>query len=144
MDPCVWGPPLWRLMHGTAAREPRRAQAAVLACLYSMRAVLPCRKCRESLTAILAGLEGMHFPSVFEVTWMVHNYVNRKLGKPPLSLRRARRLWAVMSAPGDPVALADALVIIDANYGAYLASQAAYKQFWRATAALCQLTPSMR
>lgn len=146
MDPCVWGPPLWRLLHGSAMAHPVKSRGHVLQCLSSMRAVLPCEKCRKSLTAILEGLSGLHFANVFEVTWMVHNYVNRKLNKPLLPLSRARRLWTVASAPGDPLSLVDSLVIIDTNY-AQCGSQnkrVAYRTFWNAVRRLCALSPSMR
>jgi hypothetical protein len=111
-----------------------------------MRDVLPCSKCRQSLAVILKGMEGLRFESVFEVTWMVHNYVNRKLGKPLLLLSRASRLWDVASAPGDPLSLVDSLVIIDTNYtqcGA-VDKRTAYKAFWNAVRYLCALSPVMR
>ena len=145
MDPCVWGPPLWRLLHGSAV-APGKVRAHVMQCLASMRAVLPCDKCRKSLTAILAGLSGLRFANVFEVTWIVHNYVNRKLKKPLLSLSRARRVWTTASAPGDALSLVDSLVIIDTNYAQCGSpnKKTAYRTFWNAVRHLCALSPSMR
>jgi len=69
--------------------------------------------------------------------WMLHNAVNRKLGKPELPLHRARLRWSVSTV--DPIALLDALLIVAYNYrNCKLQNKlAAYRALWEAVGTLC-------
>lgn len=151
MDPCVWGPPLWSLLHGAAQAQPLRAEAPVRDAIMAMRCVLPCKHCRVSLRRFWEAVSGACFEDPFDLVWLLHNSVNRKLGKPELTHERARRVWSnSVHEPVSALRLAEALVIVDAN----LATRAlgrerravlrCYEQWWDAVARLCALVPMLQ
>jgi hypothetical protein len=146
MDPCIWGPPIWRLLHGTALAAGESCRAAVETTLAAMVHVLPCRKCRTSLRLLRAEIAQIPTGGVFDELWLLHNMVNRKIGKPQMRHGRAVRLWRSMTVPVEALQLADALVLVDGNYAECgdRDKSRAYEQWWEGVAALCEFTPALR
>lgn len=106
--PAVWGPHLWKSIHyialGYPAEKPSESDKANYKAFYmNLHKVVPCIKCAENYQRHLSevpAIDGYLGSSarLFEWTWMLHNVVNRDLGKREISLEAARR--AYMSAAG--------------------------------------------
>lgn len=148
MDGCVWGPPLWSLVHGAAMSADSGAEETVRSIIETMECVLPCKHCRASLSRFRPVIQTLCFATPFEMTWLLHNSVNRKLGKPEMTFERAHRVWSNCSSePVSAMQLAEALVVVDAN----LANRAhwyrdaklvrCYRRWWSEVAALCDHIP---
>lgn len=144
MDPVAWGPPLWSLLHA-AARSATRVPS-VHAALQAMHSTLPCCKCRSSLRSFYRAITSLPLDSDFALTWMLHNAVNRKLGKAELTLARAERRWATATAPVCPLALLDAMLIVAHNYGGCRRKdkRQQYAALWAAVADMCDAVCSVR
>jgi len=97
-DPKVFGPGMWSSIHIYAAEAttPERKNCFIdfITVLFSN---LKCLNCRQHATAYLE----RHPPrdvidepdGLFRWTWMMHNVVNRRLGKPELSFEEASKLF---------------------------------------------------
>jgi hypothetical protein len=144
MDPCIWGPPIWKLLHASAAAG---APAELIdRTLETMAHVLPCAKCRGSLAKFLPRLAKLGFADSVTKLWFLHNLVNRKLGKPAMPFRRAERLWETRSVPAAPLELADSLAIVDGNYRRFARAGRSqhYAAWWARVADLCALHGGLR
>jgi hypothetical protein len=144
MDPCIWGPPIWKLLHASAtAGAPVEM---IDHTLQTMAHVLPCAKCRNSLAKFLPRLTKLGFEDSATKLWFLHNLVNRKLGKPAMPFRRAERLWETRSVPAAPLELADALAIVDGNYPKCKQAGRSryYGAWWAQVADLCALHKFLR
>jgi len=149
MDPVVWGPPLWALMHSAALRAPRRAAPVVERTLDAMERTLPCAFCRASLAAFRPALARLEFEGPFEMLWMLHNTVSTKLQLQggmgaPMSFERAKRRWATATEPVSELQLLNALIVTAGNYRTCPDAQKRrwYAQLWRGIATLCTMVPT--
>ena len=101
VDPEKWGRPTWVMMHGLAYLAATGALHADVArgTLDDMRVLLPCKKCRVGLTALIAASpvprEARALPR-----WVheAHNAVNRKKERPSPRVAMADGLGSVIAA----------------------------------------------
>jgi hypothetical protein len=101
--PAVWGPHLWKSIHyialGYPAEKPTDEDRANYKAFYTeFYKVIPCIKCAENYKRHLSevpAIDGYLGSSdrLFEWTWMLHNTVNRELGKKTVSLEEAKRIY---------------------------------------------------
>lgn len=96
MAPSIWGPLVWRLVHGMAKEYDnledtiRFDQMLIfIRFLQVISFVLPCYDCRESYTDYILSAhrdgsmhEAFRTATVMHLTFMLHNRVNQKLNKP--------------------------------------------------------------
>lgn len=82
MDPKVWGPHAWALIHAVARRSP--SPEHFKAALQAVAACLPCQSCRRHFSALLRSARGRMIMQKTPATAarMLHDEVNRKLNKP--------------------------------------------------------------
>ena len=96
-DPKIWGPHVWATMHAFALYVDRTQDLdrliAFRAFLNDLVALLPCTTCRQDYSAYLAKHEMPGLSRAFEWTVDLHNYVNRKTGRPAYSLEAAKAQW---------------------------------------------------
>jgi len=96
-----WGPAKWRELH-TAARNGLLTPAW-LAAFNAAIPPLACA-CRNHWRSVLAALPppfAAPAPEQFAWSWQAHNAVNAKLGKPPLTLEAAHRLYRLHPPEAD-------------------------------------------
>jgi len=107
MDPTNWGPYYWGMLHVAAlANVPDFPELAQM-----FPALLPCPTCSNDFRKIIENtpLTGNYFMWTVDV----HNQVNKKLGKPQMSLEDAHRRWTTPAAPKIPwITLALVLFIL--------------------------------
>lgn len=102
-DPKVWGPAFWFTLHNSAARYPIKASPLcaerMKGFILGMEVMIPCENCADHATAyieknwhrmdeIVSGRK--HLFSFFH---SFHNYVNRRYGKPEMSIEDAYALY---------------------------------------------------
>ena len=95
MDPNVWGPVTWRVLHGLVEEYVPALHASYRGLFYSLAAALPCKKCRNNYVIKIVESPFPCQESIVRVrNWVIdnHNAVNRDLQKPVLSRKRAREL----------------------------------------------------
>ena len=143
MDPWTWGTPLWTLLHSAAAAAPSRRHDSIGKLIVSFGGALPCCKCRSSVRMLWKSQQGIALQDDFERVWMLHNAVNRKLGKPELPFDNAQRIWSTRCAA--PTDLLTALLCTACHYRKCTRSdkQVCYEAMWRHTAELCRVVPSL-
>ncbi len=91
MQPRIWGPPTWRVLHGLGEimqalpfghRAARKCRKCILKVIESLAEVLPCSLCRGSFRGFDATLttfkRHQDFRGYFHA---LHDLVNNKLGK---------------------------------------------------------------
>lgn len=85
------GPKLWEKFHRDALTAKNRAEA--WAQIEALLASIPCGECKASFRQIVS--ENLHHGhgEFFEHTVLLHNLVNRKLGKPEFTVEQARALY---------------------------------------------------
>lgn len=104
MDPQVWGKYQWTTIHFVALgypKAPTESQKQYYFTYFSkiLPEILPCLKCRKHLKQTLQTEHPMtpaalvNPDTLFEWTVSLHNVVNRRLGKPTLSLEEARNIY---------------------------------------------------
>jgi hypothetical protein len=81
-----YGPPLWKELH-----EQALSGSLPNEWLAAFEARLPCGVCRQHWREMLADLPPQ--PDFFAWSVAIHNGVNRKLGKPELTLTQAAAIW---------------------------------------------------
>jgi len=92
MNPSVWGPSFWFVMHTVSLNYPdepsfveRRAHYDFY---YNIRNILPCEMCREHYRELIKQYPIQPFLDSKSalVSWvvMIHNQVNKRLGKPTI------------------------------------------------------------
>jgi hypothetical protein len=118
-SPNVWGPSLWNAIHFIALGFPDDAEAspdvrAAYRHFYSnLHRVLPCGACSQNLEAHLRSgevppppaFEGPHTRQrLFEWTVLLHNIVNRSLGKEgrPWTAKEAYQALLARGEEGGP------------------------------------------
>lgn len=111
IDPTVWGPSMWSIIHLVCLQAPKEIDANVRNSYYMfftmMPYILPCDKCREHwLTHIHT------YPlddalstrdDLFRWSINMHNLVNKSLGKPEVSYEVALEHWTDVSKNKKPI-----------------------------------------
>lgn len=102
-DPEVWGRPMWFSIHNGAAKYPLRASKIVAqhmkGYILGLPYMLPCQNCSEHTKAYTA----MNYDNLddicsgrmklFNFFVQLHNYVNKRYGKPIMSTEEAYKLY---------------------------------------------------
>ena len=94
MDPSVWGPSFWTVLHYSSFLS---SKSNFLELIDSMSYLLPCVHCRKSLNMYirLEPPSAQNSDDLFipKWTWKIHDNVNLKLNKPkiPFSILEKRR-----------------------------------------------------
>ena len=96
-----WGPPVWFIIHMSAMFAPEPCQQSfydyksLLGCLQYL---LPCAKCRghlsENLTKINIESCSKTRQGMFQLSWELHNIVNKDTGKKIMSFEEAVQLYS--------------------------------------------------
>lgn len=104
-DPKVFGPPLWRQIHKDALEsDTREKQLAFITRLQERIRNIPCSTCRNHAQEYfdrnnILNVIGMRILgydpslSIFIWTWLFHNDVNKRIGKPILTIGHALSLY---------------------------------------------------
>lgn len=95
MDPDVWGPPTWKLLHGLVELYIPQLHSSYQFLFYSLAAVLPCQKCRNNYVLKLVEQPFPCKRSIGTVrNWLidVHNAVNQDLSKKRIGRAAAHKL----------------------------------------------------
>ena len=107
MDPKVWGPHFWFVLHLVSFHYPeipnQHDKDAYKAFYYSVQGILPCVNCRKHYKNYLSHYPiEPHLDSKLDlIRWVnqIHNFVNVKLGKPILSHEQIFEIYANL----DPI-----------------------------------------
>jgi hypothetical protein len=87
MQPRIWGPPTWRVLHSLAHLAQSSRSHRLIKCFYDLtfqlKDVLPCSLCRESVQGFHARAFALHGRDPMAFMHTLHNMVNDKLGKGP-------------------------------------------------------------
>jgi hypothetical protein len=94
----TWGNSVWYFIHFLAIRQADGTQRVYYKrMMHSLAFLLPCEMCREHLQSHLRDVPIDGFMSsnerLFEWTVILHNVVNRSLGKPVMGVVEARKLY---------------------------------------------------
>jgi hypothetical protein len=103
VDPAVWGPAFWFSLHNGAAKYPVNASTIcaekMKGFMLGMPYILPCASCADHARLYLE----KHFDDLDYITsgreplfaFFVdfHNYVNKRLNKPEMSVEDAKKLY---------------------------------------------------
>lgn len=96
LNPELWGPPVWRAFHYTAAgfpSQPSQSDRENYRQYFSkFPFVLPCEECKHHAVALLARMPPVvdSRDRMFEWTVNFHNAVNARIGGGELTLNQAR------------------------------------------------------
>ena len=90
MDPTVWGPSFWFVLHTVSLNYPERPTYVEKRTHHDfyriVQHILPCEACRRHYKELFATypIEPFLTSKQSLVTWvvMIHNQVNKRLGKP--------------------------------------------------------------
>ena len=93
MNPLVWGPPFWFVMHTVSLNYPVQPTYAQRRThydfFYNIRNILPCEMCRQHYRTLLKQFPIEPFLDNRDalISWviLIHNQVNVRLGKPTMS-----------------------------------------------------------
>lgn len=117
MNPFVWGPPFWFVMHTVSLNYPQKPTYAQRRThydfFYNIRNILPCEMCRQHYRTLLKRFPIEPFLDSRDtlVSWviLIHNQVNVRLGKPTMSkyvvmqkYSKAYERQSFCQAPGVP------------------------------------------
>lgn len=98
MQPSLWGPHVWRALHFIALGYPENPDAIVQAqyrdFYLNFWKFIPCMKCSINYKRHLQEIPYIDTylqspKELFQWTWMMHNIVNRELGKPEWDFEKA-------------------------------------------------------
>lgn len=100
VDRVDWRPSMWKLLHSLAAvSDPRLGKDDPFWVLYSdMPRLIPCSTCRNEWI-VMSKRTPIHLyigkpaTEVLRMTVMMHNEVNRRLGKPEVSFEDAKKMY---------------------------------------------------
>lgn len=103
VDPTVWGPGEWNWIHTNALQVCTLNAAYYFASRLRQRCnSLPCQNCRQHAMSYLSSnppeqwaVQFNDDTAMFRYTVEMHNYVNRRLGKPIISMDQAHQIWGV-------------------------------------------------
>ena len=109
MDPLVWGPPFWFIIHTIAFNYPTAPSSLDKHNHYmfftNMQFIIPCEICRTHYTAHLRAnpiapfLESKY--SLLQWTIRMHNNVNQQSGKPAMETQDVIRLYKQIYGRGS-------------------------------------------
>lgn len=93
MNPLVWGPPFWFVLHTVSFNYPEHPtysdKRTHYDFFYNIRNVLPCEMCRQHYRELLKQYPIEPFLDSREsiISWviLIHNQVNQRLGKEMMS-----------------------------------------------------------
>jgi len=100
VDPAIWGPPLWRFLHSTAARVGTGTGEHVwTTVLEAMKTGLPCQECTDHYRAWFTAhpVDG----SVSAWLLALHNDVNRRRQIPEWSAEQLAAAYPVVASSAD-------------------------------------------
>lgn len=83
-----WGKFLWPYIHTLALMD----SPIVIECIKNVAATIPCGTCRLEFEKALIDITIEQ--NIFEWTVVLHNNVNKRLGKPEWSFQQAFEEWA--------------------------------------------------
>lgn len=92
MDPNVYGPHYWGTLHIAGLYGESLEDFKALAKSYAT--LLPCKKCLRHYRTVLAEYPVDSVTLPFEWSVVVHNAVNKRLGKPVMTVDQARAFWS--------------------------------------------------
>ena len=100
-DPDAFGPAFWFTIHNATTTYPNRptifVQEGMKKLIASMPLLIPCVVCKEHFFSFLetANLDNATASreNLFEFFVSAHNYVNRRLRKPEMSLSDAKKMY---------------------------------------------------
>lgn len=101
VDPSIFGPAMWFTFHNGAVQYPNRPtefiKHGMKQFLLNVPIMIPCISCREHFYTLLSHTDLDQVVSSREALfkfWVdAHNYVNKRYGKPVISLRDAKDLY---------------------------------------------------
>jgi hypothetical protein len=113
MDPAIWGPHMWYVLHlitMTYPKEPSEyMKRAYHDFFYNLKDVLPCEICKAHYSKFIKEYPLTPHLDTREnvVKWLIqiHNFVNLELKKPVLDVAGVLSIYGSMepSSPFDPV-----------------------------------------
>lgn len=112
MQPSLWGPHLWRAIHYIALGFPENPEPLVQTqykdFYLNFWKFIPCLKCslnyKRHLQEIAAIDDYLYSPrDLFMWTWMMHNIVNKELGKPEIEFDTAYAMYQPEVALSDSI-----------------------------------------
>lgn len=93
-----WGPPQWKLIHIYARCLNDDTRDGYINYIYSLTETLPCGKCRDHWAKLLCifpvELNVKNNKTAFAWSFVIHNEVNKSLGKPELTYDAAVRIYS--------------------------------------------------
>ena len=101
-SPQVFGPPTWAYLHISTVHLPENLNPTIAThvrnTLVAVPAMVPCDSCAlhsgNFMLENKAKLESLKTGSdFFNFTVDLHNFVNKRLGKPTITYSKARDLW---------------------------------------------------
>uniref|UniRef100_A0A6C0LVE6 thiol oxidase n=1 Tax=viral metagenome TaxID=1070528 RepID=A0A6C0LVE6_9ZZZZ len=103
-NPAVWGPAMWFSLHNGAYKYPKKASPfwknRMKSFIQGIPVMLPCEVCADHACAYIESqkhyleevVSGRENLIIFFVNF--HNFVNRKLGKPEMSLKDVNKMFS--------------------------------------------------
>lgn len=106
-DPDSFGPAFWFTIHNATTTYPNKptefVQNGMKQLVSNMPLLIPCIVCKEHFYSYLKTIDLDYITSsrenLFNFFIQVHNYVNRRFGKPEMSLTDAKKLYG-FNKPG--------------------------------------------
>lgn len=110
-DPSIFGPPFWFVLHNGIHSYPKSPtpfiRNSMKQLLMNLPLLVPCINCKEHFYDFLrhSNLDEavMSRESLFAFFVRIHNYVNRRYGKPEMSLSDAKKLYGFDSVTGPTI-----------------------------------------
>ena len=91
----AWGPPLWDTIHFIALGYNGNHPEAYVSFYNSLSNTIPCKKCAAHYTQELEERPvEKYMDDLFEWTVLMHNSVNKKLGKKTWTVKKAREHYS--------------------------------------------------
>ena len=109
MDPTVWGPSFWFVLHTVSLNYPERPTYVEKRTHHDfyriVQHILPCEACRRHYKELFATypIEPFLTSKQSLVTWvvMIHNQVNKRLGKPLVTTQEVLANYKQVYARGS-------------------------------------------
>lgn len=101
MDKNIWGPYMWNTMHFVALGYPKEAtdidKKNYKSFYYNLVNIIPCQECSTHLSQNFKSMPIDNYlnsrEKLFEWTILLHNSVNKMLGKEEWSLNKANKYY---------------------------------------------------
>ena len=99
MDPDIWGPTFWKLIHAASFEASVHDFAGLVNCLQHL---LPCVHCRNSFNLYLqrypVSCMGTDSAAASKWTWKIHDHVDLKLNQSTIAYTKLRRRCMITGA----------------------------------------------